>query len=117
MSKRTEMFSRIAAAMPEDVEVQEWVAKELERAGRSAAKTQERLDMAIEVLKNHRYNEDAITAKDFAHEVNSHFPGEKWNTRTASYYLRMLVGRNIAGEADYEYGYKGPKMYVWDNYD
>ena len=32
MSKRTEMFARIAAAMPEDAEVQEWVAKELERA-------------------------------------------------------------------------------------
>ena len=24
MSKRTEMFARIAAAMPEDAEVQEW---------------------------------------------------------------------------------------------
>ena len=25
MSKRTEMFARIAAAMPEDAEVQEWL--------------------------------------------------------------------------------------------
>ena len=67
MSKRTEMFARIAATMPEDAEVQEWVAKELERANKSAAKTAERLDMAIEVLKRHVSEDEAVSAKEFAH--------------------------------------------------
>ena len=111
MSKRTEMFARIAAAMPEDAEVQEWVAKELERAGKSSAKTAERLDMAIEVLKNHISENDAISAKEFAHEVNALFPGQNWNTRTASYYLRLMVERRLAEVVSS--AKSAPKMYVW----
>ena len=111
MSKRTEMFTRIAAAMPKDAEVQEWVAKELERAGKSSAKTAERLDMAIEVLKRHVSENEAVSAKEFAHEVNDVFPGQNWNTRTASYYLRLMVERKLAkvmlGEKS------SPKMYFW----
>ena len=111
MSKRTEMFARIAAAMPEDAEVQEWVAKELERAGKSSAKTAERLDMAIEVLKRHVVDDEAVSAKEFAHEVNALFPGENWNTRTASYYLRLMVERKLAEVVS---GKKSsPKMYFW----
>lgn len=111
MSKRTEMFARIAAAMPEDAEVQEWVAKELERAGKSSAKTAERLDMAIEVLKRHVYDGEAVSAKEFAHEVNALFPGENWNTRTASYYLRLMVERKLAEVVSGEKS--SPKMYFW----
>lgn len=111
MSKRTEMFARIAAAMPEDAEVQEWVAKELERAGKSSAKTAERLDMAIEVLKRHISEDDAVSAKEFAHEVNALFPDQNWNTRTASYYLRLMVERRLAEVVP---GAKSaPKMYMW----
>ena len=112
MSKRTEMFARIAAAMPEDAEVQEWVTKELERANRSAAKTAERFDMAIEVLKRHVVEDEAISAKEFAHEVNRLFPGQNWNTRTASYYLRMLVERHIADMVHTEQK-SAPKMYIY----
>ena len=111
MSKRTEMFARIAAAMPEDAEVQEWVAKELERAGKSSAKTAERLDMAIEVLKRHTSENDAVYAKEFAHEVNAQFPGQNWNTRTASYYLRLMVERKLAEVVSGEKS--SPKMYFW----
>lgn len=111
MSKRTEMFARIAAAMPEDVEVQEWVAKELERAVKSSAKTAERLDMAIEVLKRHVSEDEAVSAKEFAHEVNAHFSGQNWNTRTASYYLRLMVERKFAEVVPGEKS--SPKMYVW----
>lgn len=111
MSKRTEMFARIAAAMPEDAEVQEWVAKELERAGKSSAKTAERLDMAIEALKRHVADGEAVSAKEFAHEVNALFPGENWNTRTASYYLRLMVERKLAEVVSNEKS--SPKMYFW----
>jgi len=111
MSKRTEMFARIAAAMPEDAEVQEWVAKELERAGKSSAKTAERLDMAIKVLKRHVYDGEAVSAKEFAHEVNALFPGQNWNTRTASYYLRLMVERKLAEVVSGEKS--SPKMYFW----
>ena len=111
MSKRTEMFARIAAAMPEDAEVQEWVAKELERAGKSSAKTAERLDMAIKVLKSHVAVGEAVSAKEFAHEVNAMFPGQNWNTRTASYYLRLMVERKLAEVVSGEKS--SPKMYVW----
>lgn len=111
MSKRTEMFTRIAAAMPEDAEVQEWVAKELERAGRSSAKTAERLDMATEALKRHLTEDEAVCAKEFAHEVNALFPGQNWNTRTASYYLRLMVERKLAEIVPGEKS--SPKMYVW----
>ena len=111
MSKRTEMFARIAAAMPEDVEVQEWVVKELERAGKSSAKTAERLDMAIEVLKRHISEDEAVSAKEFAYEVNALFPGQNWNTRTASYYLRLMVERKLAEVVSGEKS--SPKMYVW----
>ena len=112
MSKRTEMFARIAAAMPEDAEVQEWVAKEFERANKSAAKTTERLDMAIEVLKRHVVEDEAICAKEFAHEVNRLFPGQNWNTRTASYYLRLMVMRELAEIVDTD-PKSAPKMYIW----
>lgn len=111
MSKRTEMFARIAAAMPEDAEVQEWVAKELERAGKSSAKTAERLDMAIEVLKRHVADGEAVSAKEFAHEVNALFHGQNWNTRTASYYLRLMVERKLAKVVSGEKS--SPKMYFW----
>ena len=96
MSKRTEMFARIAAAMPEDAEVQEWVAKELERAGKSSA---------------HVSEDEAVSAKEFAHEVNALFPGQNWNTRTASYYLRLMVERKLAEVVPGEKS--SPKMYVW----
>lgn len=109
MSKRTEMFARIAAAMPEDAEVQEWVAKELERAGKSSAKTAERLDMAIEALKRHVADGEAVSAKEFAHEVNALFPGQNWNIRTASYYLRLMVERKLAEVVSNEKS--SPKMY------
>ena len=111
MSKRTEMFARIAAAMHEDAEVQEWVAKELERAGKSSAKTAERLDMAIEVLKRHVTDGEAVSAKEFAHEVNTQFPGQNWNTRTASYYLRLMVERKLAEVRSNEKS--SPKLYFW----
>lgn len=112
MSKRTEMFKRIAKTMPNDVEVQEWVAKELERAGRSAAKTQERLDMALRVIKGHATN--PVSAKDFAHEVNLQFgAGQGWNTRTAAYYLRQLVIKGVAEEMQYEEKKSGPKRYIY----
>ena len=111
MSKRTEMFARIAAAMPEDAEVQEWVAKELERAEKSSAKTAERLDMAIEVLKRHVAEDEAVSAKELAHEVNALFPGQNWNTRTASYYLRLMVERKLAEVVSG--GKSSPKMYMW----
>ena len=112
MSKRTDMFARIADAMPEDVEVQEWVAKELERAGRSAAKTQERMDMALRVIKGHVV--EPVSAKDFAHEVNLQFgAAHNWNTRTAAYYLRQLVLNGIAEEVPYEGKKTGPKMYIY----
>ena len=112
MSKRTEMFARIAAAMPEDAEVQEWIAKELERAGRSAAKTQERLDMALQIIKGHAV--EAVCAKDFAHEVNLAFgASQNWNTRTAAYYLRQLVLKGVAEEVPYEDKKIGPKMYIY----
>lgn len=114
MSKRTEMFARIAAAMPEDAEVQEWVAKELERAGKSSAKTAERLDMAIEVLKRHVSEDEAVSAKEFAHEVNLAFgANQNWNTRTAAYYLRQLVLNGVAEEVPYEDKKVGPKMYIY----
>lgn len=111
MSKRTEMFARIAAAMPEDAEVQEWVAKELERAGKSSAKTAERLDMAIEALKRHVADGKAVSAKEFAHEVNALFSGQNWNTRTASYYLRLMVERKLAEVVSGEKS--SPKLYFW----
>lgn len=111
MSKRTEMFARIAAAMPEDAEVQEWVAKELERAGKSSAKTAERLDMAIEVLKRHVADGKAVSAKEFAREVNAQFSDQNWNTRTASYYLRLMVERKLAEVVSDEKS--SPKMYFW----
>ena len=111
MSKRTEMFARIAAAMPEDAEVQEWVAKELERAGKFSAKTAERLDMAIEVLKRHVATGEAVSAKEFAIEVNALFPSQNWNTRTASYYLRLMVERKLAEVVSGEKS--SPKMYFW----
>ena len=112
MSKRTEMFARIAAAMPEDAEVQEWVAKELERAGKSSAKTAERLDMALHVIKGHAV--EPVCAKDFAREVNLQFGMEhNWNTRTAGYYLRQLVLSGVAEEVPYEDKKSGPKMYIY----
>ena len=112
MSKRTDMLNRIASAMPEDVEVQEWIAKELERAGRSAAKTQERLDMALRVIKGHVM--EPVSAKDFAHEVNLQFGvAHNWNTRTAAYYLRQLVLNGVAEEVPYEGKKTGPKMYIY----
>ena len=112
MSKRTDMIARIIAAMPDDVEVQEWAAKELERINKSAAKTAERFDMAVEVLKRHVVEDEAVSAKEFAHEVNRLFPGQNWNTRTASYYLRMLVEHNIADIVPTEQK-SAPKMYIW----
>lgn len=114
MSKRTEMFARIAAAMHDDVEVQEWVAKELERAGKSSAKTAERLDMAIEVLKRHVADGEAVSAKEFAREVNLQFGvDQNWNTRTAGYYLRQLVLNGVAEEVPYKDKKSGPKMYIY----
>lgn len=110
MSKRTEMFARIAAAMPEDAEVQEWVAKELERAGKSAAKTQERYDMASCIIR--MYDTNPVCAKDFAHEINiTYDPDDRWSTHTASYYLRQLVSKGEAEEVPNEDKKSGPKMY------
>ena len=112
MSKRTEMFARIAVAMPEDVEVQEWVAKELERAGKSSAKTAERLDMALHAIKRHAV--EPVCAKEFAREVNLQFGMEhNWNSRTAGYYLRQLVLKGVVEEVPYEGKKTGPKMYVY----
>ena len=112
MSKRTEMFARIAAAMPEDAEVQEWVAKELERAGKSSSKTAERLDMALRAIKGHAV--EPVCAKEFAREVNLQFGMEhNWNTRTAGYYLRQLVLNGVAEEVPYEDKKTGPKMYIY----
>lgn len=112
MSKRTEMFKRIMDAMPEDAEVQEYCAKEIERAGRSASKTAKRLNAAIEAIKMCAM--EPVCAKDFAAKVNSVYDDERpWTTRTASYYLRQMVLRNIVEEVEYEDDKKGPKMYAY----
>ena len=112
MSKRTEMFARIAAAMPEDAEVQEWVAKELERAGKSAAKTQERYDMASCTIR--RYATNPVCAKEFADDINiTYDPDDRWSTQTASYYLRQLVSKGEAEEVPNEDKKSGPKRYIY----
>lgn len=111
MSKRTDMFKRIMAAMPEDSEVQTWCAAQIEHAGKSAQKTSERLNMAREVIADHVGEDNATYSKEFASEVNARFPGEQWNVRTASYYLRQLVSEGVAQEVSL--AAKGaPKMYM-----
>lgn len=112
MSKRTKMFARIAAAMPEDAEVQEWVAKELERAGKSAAKTQERYDMASCTIR--MYATNPVSAKEFANDINiTYDPDDRWSTHTASYYLRQLVSKGEAEEVPNEDKKSGPKRYKY----
>jgi len=113
MSKRTEMFARIAAAMPDDAEVQEWCSRELDRAGKSAAKTQERYDMASCSIRQHDAT-NPVCAKEFADEINRVYdPDNKWSTHTASYYLRQLVSKGEAEEVPNEGKKSGPKMYIY----
>lgn len=109
MSKRTNMIRRIMDAMPDDAEVQEWCSRELDRAGKSAAKTQERYDMASCSIRMHDAT-NPVCAKEFADEINRVYdPDDKWSTHTASYYLRQLVSK---GEAE-EVSKSGPKMYIY----
>lgn len=109
MSKRTNMICRIMDAMPDDAEVQEWCSRELDRAGKSAAKTQERYDMASCSIRMHDAT-NPVCAKEFADEINiTYDPDDRWSARTASYYLRQLVSK---GEAE-EVSKSGPKMYIY----
>ena len=112
MSKRTNMICRIMDAMPDDAEVQEWCSRELDRAGKSAAKTQERYDMASCSIRMHAAN--PVCAKEFADEINLVYdPDRKWSTHTASYYLRQLVSKGEAEEVPNEDKKSGPKMYIY----
>lgn len=112
MSKRTNMICRIMDAMPDDAEVQEWCSRELDRAGKSAAKTQERYDMASCTIRRHAIN--PVCAKEFADEINiTYDPDRKWSTHTASYYLRQLVSKGEAEEVPNEGKKSGPKMYIY----
>lgn len=113
MSKRTNMIRRIMDAMPDDAEVQEWCSRELDRAGKSAAKTQERYDMASCSIRQHDAT-NPVCAKEFADEINRVYdPDDKWSTHTASYYLRQLVSKGEAEEVPNEGKKSGPKMYIY----
>ena len=113
MSKRTNMICRIMDAMPDDAEVQEWCSRELDRAGKSAAKTQERYDMASCSIRVHDAT-NPVCAKEFADEINRVYdPDSKWSTHTASYYLRQLVSKGEAEEVPNEGKKSGPKMYIY----
>ena len=112
MSKRTNMICRIMDAMPDDAEVQEWCSRELDRAGKSAAKTQERYDMASCTIR--MYDTNPVCAKEFADEINTTYdPDDRWTTHTASYYLRQLVSKGEAEEVPNEDKKSGPKMYKY----
>ena len=112
MSKRTNMICRIMNAMPDDAEVQEWCSRELDRAGKSAAKTQERYDMASCSIRMHDTN--PVCAKEFADEINRVYdPDDRWSTHTASYYLRQLVSKGEAEEVPNEDKKSGPKRYIY----
>lgn len=112
MSKRTNMIRRIMDAMPDDAEVQEWCSRELDRAGKSAAKTQERYEMASCSIRQHDTN--PVSAKEFADEINRVYdPDDKWSTQTASYYLRKLVSKGEAEEVSNDDKKSGPKMYKY----
>ena len=90
ISTRSRMYARIMDAMPDDKEVQEFCAKEIERNDKVAKKTADKLEMALETIKGHAAV--AVGTKDFAREVNLKFnPETRWGARTASYYLRKLV--------------------------
>lgn len=113
MSKRTNMICRIMDAMPDDAEVQEWCSRELDRAGKSAAKTQERYDMASCSIRVHDAT-NPVCAKEFADEINRVYdPDDRWSTHTASYYLRQLVSKGEAEEVPNEGKKSGPKMYIY----
>lgn len=112
MSARTDMFKRIADAMPQDAEVQEYCAKMLANASKSSEKTAARLEIARTAIKNFAVN--PVTAKEFAHFVNSNCnPDQNWNTRTASFYLRELVKNGYAEHVEREDGKSGPKQYIY----
>lgn len=94
MSKRTDMIHRIVAAMPDDAEVQVWGTRELERAGKSAARTRERASIAEDTLMCEVH---PVTAKQLAEKINKRYPKQDtWNPRTASYYLSALVKQGKA---------------------
>lgn len=112
MSTRADMFKRIADAMPQDAEVQEYCAKILANASKSSEKTTKRLDMALHAIKKHAV--EPVCAKEFAREVNLQFGMEDdWNTRTAGYYLHQLVLNGVVEEVPYEDKKTGPKMYKY----
>ena len=112
MSTRADMFKRIADAMPQDAEVQEYCAKMLANASKSFEKTAVRLEIARTAIKNFAAN--AVTAKEFAQFVNTNCnPDQDWNTRTATYYLRQLVLNGVAEEVPYKDKKTGPKMYIY----
>lgn len=112
MSARTDMFKRIANAMPQDAEVQEYCAKMLENASKSSVKTKQRFELALTAIKN--FAVEPVCAKEFAHFVNSNCnPDQNWNTRTASFYLRELVKNSYAECVEREDGKSGPKQYIY----
>ena len=112
MSTRTDMFKRIADAMPQDAEVQEYCAKMLANASKSSEKTAARLEIARTAIKNFAVN--PVTAKEFAQFINTNCnPGQSWNTRTASFYLRKLVEEKYAEHVEREDGKSGPKQYIY----
>lgn len=112
MSARTDMFKRIADAMPEDAEVQEYCTKMLASASKSSEKTTARLEIARTAIKNFVVN--PVTAKEFAQFVNTNCnSGQNWNTRTASFYLRKLVEEKCAEYVEREDGKSGPKQYIY----
>lgn len=97
LSNRSRIYIRIMEAMPDDREVQELCAKEIERNEKVAQKSANKLDMALETIKGHAA--EAVGSKDFAREVNLKFnPETRWGARTASYYLRKLVEQGHAEE-------------------
>lgn len=112
MSVRTDMFKRIADAMPQDAEVQEYCAKMLANASKSSEKTAARLEIARTAIKN--FADNAVTAKEFAQFINTNCNlDQDWNTRTAGYYLHQLVLKGVVEEVAYEDKKTGPKMYVY----
>lgn len=112
MSTRTDMFKRIAMAMPQDAEVQEYCHKMLASASKSSEKTAVRLEIARTAIKNFVVN--PVTAKEFAQFINTNCnPDRSWNTRTASFYLRKLVEEQCAEYVEREDGKSGPKQYIY----
>lgn len=92
-----DVYRRIAAAMPEDAEVQELCAKFFARAEVSDSRTRANLEAVRRVVRSMvSRGTSAVTSKEMAKALTAHTKCA-WSTNKAGYYLRQLASMEDEG--------------------